>query len=177
MDWFMLQVYTGYEKRAKKLIEEEIKRNNFQDKISQIFIPIENVVRLRKNKKMVLEKSLFPGYIFIHMENSKEMLQFLTQVCSQSTFLAGRKRPIKLKSEDAIKIEELLKNKDNVREVLEIPFRVGDNVKIISGPFKDFNGIVEEIDKEKEKMKVTVTIFGRSTPVELSFTQAELIGK
>ncbi|PIP13925.1 MAG: hypothetical protein COX48_02905 [bacterium (Candidatus Stahlbacteria) CG23_combo_of_CG06-09_8_20_14_all_34_7] len=74
-------------------------------------------------------------------------------------------------------VEELLKNKDTIREVLEIPFRAQDNIKIIAGPFRDFNGVVEEIYPEREKMKVTVTIFGRSTPVELSFTQAELIGK
>lgn len=177
MDWFMLQVYTGYEKRAKKLIEEELKIKDLQDKVDQIFIPVENVVRIRKSKKVVLEKNLFPGYVFIHMEDSKEMIQFLTQICAQTTFISGRKKPVKLKTEDAKKIDELLNNKDNVREVLEIPFRIGDNVKIISGPFRDFSGVVEEIDKDKEKMKVTVTIFGRSTPVELSFTQAELIGK
>lgn len=177
MEWFLLQVYTGYEKKAKKLIEEEVKTNNLAEKIEQIFIPSEYVGRIRKNKKVVVEKNLFPGYVFIKMSDEKEMVQFISSVSAASTFISGRRKPVKLRADECKKVEELLKNKDNLREVLEIPFRIGDNVKIISGPFRDFSGVVEEIYSEREKMKVTVTIFGRSTPVELSFTQAELIGK
>lgn len=177
MEWFLLQVYTGYEKKAKKLIEEEVKTNGLQERILQIFIPSEFVGRIRKGKKVIVEKNLYPGYVFIQMEDEPEMVQFVSSVSSASTFIAGRRKPVKLRPDEYKMIEELLANKDNLREVMEIPFKEGDNVKITSGPFRDFNGVVEEIYPDREKMKVTVTIFGRSTPVELSFTQAELVGK
>lgn len=177
MEWFLLQVFTGYEKKAKKLIETEAKTNNMQSRIGNIFIPSEYVGRIRKGKKVVVEKGLYPGYIFIQMENSAEMIQFIASVSAASTFISGRRKPVKLKKQEYEMIEELLENKDNLREVMEIPFKTGDNVKITSGPFRDFNGVVEELYPEREKMKITVTIFGRSTPVEISFTQAELIGK
>ena len=177
MEWFLLQVYTGYEKKAKKLIEEEVKTNNLQNKMGHIFIPSELVGRIRKGKKVIVEKNLYPGYVFIQMENTPEMIQFIASVSAASTFISGRRKPIKLKPSEYKMVEELLENKDNIREVMEIPFKIGDNVKITSGPFRDFNGVVEEVYPDREKMKVTVTIFGRSTPVELSFTQADLVGK
>jgi len=177
MEWFILQVYTGYEKKAKRLIEEELKTNGLEEKIGNIFIPAECVGKIVKSKKVVVERNLYPGYVFIQMEDTKEMAQFIGSISALSTFISGRKKPVKLKASEIKMVEELLKNKDSMREVLEIPFRAQDNIKIISGPFRDFNGVVEEIYPEREKMKVTVTIFGRSTPVELSFTQAELIGK
>jgi len=111
------------------------------------------------------------------MEDTPDMMQFISSVASASTFVSGRKKPVKLKPSEYQMIENLCKNKDNIREVLEIPFKEGDSIKIISGPFRDFSGTVEEIYPDREKIKATVTIFGRSTPVELSFTQAELIGK
>ncbi|MFO8061954.1 MAG: transcription termination/antitermination protein NusG [bacterium] len=174
--WFLLQVYTGYEKKAKKLIEAEAKINNLSDRIENIFIPSEYVGRIRKGKKVVVEKSIYPGYVFIEMEDSPEMTQFIAAVSAASTFISGRRKPVALKKSEEKMVYELLENKDNIREVMEIPFKEGDNVKITAGPFRDFTGVVEEIYEEREKMKITVTIFGRSTPVEISFTQAELIG-
>jgi len=177
MEWFLLQVYTGYEKKAKKLIEEEAKTNGLTDKIGQIFLPTSFVGRIRKSKKVIVEKNIYPGYIFIQMENTTEMIQFIASVSAASTFISGRRKPLKLKPSEYKMVEELLENKDNMKEIMEIPFREGDSIKITSGPFRDFNGIIEEIYPEREKIKVTVTIFGRSTPVELSFTQVELVGK
>ena len=177
MEWFLLQVYTGYEKKAKRLLEVEAKINNYESKVGEIFIPSEYVGRIRKGRKVVIEKGMYPGYIFIQMENTVEMIQFIASVSAASTFISGRRKPVKLKKKEYEMVEELLANKDNLREVMEIPFREGDNVKIMTGPFRDFNGVVEELYPEREKMKITVTIFGRATPVEISFTQAELIGK
>ncbi len=173
MDWFIVHTYSGYEKRVKKMLEEEIKNRGLEDKFGRIFVPIEIIQRHRGKKRIMMEKILYPGYIFVEMEDDGEAVELVSSLPMVMPFLGNRQKPQKLKEEEIEQIEELINIAENPPEKTEIPFKVGDSVTIVDGPFSGFDGIVEEINEEKERVKVSVIIFGRSTPVELSFGQVE----
>jgi len=170
MQWYVVHTLTGHEHKVRKILEKMIKDNNMEESFGKIVIPVENQVRIKKGKKVVEEKRLYPGYIVIEMEGNDETLRLVNSISGVTHFLGSKTKPIPL-GEDEIK--ELLKQLEESKEkvVTKIPFAKGERVSVTDGPFTDFIGTIEEIYPEREKVKVLVVIFGRTTPIELAFHQ------
>lgn len=174
MKWYSLRVISGKEKSTKENILYEAEEQNMSKMIEEIFVPFEKVIELKNNKKKVKEKLFFPGYILINMDLNKQS-QYLIENTNGVLSFVGPKggAPVPLREDEIKRIFGEIERKDG-REIIEVSFLKGDAVKIISGPFVDFNGVVEEINEDKQKVKVVVSIFGRPTPVELDFFQVEM---
>ncbi len=171
--WYVLRTFSGHENKVKIAIEKEIDRQNLQPYIKQIVLPIEKVIEVKEGKKKSKSKSFFPGYILIEAELDKKVIDIILSVPSVMGFLGSKNKPQPLQPQEVKRIFGKIQEEQS-GERLENPFRVGDPVKIISGPFNNFKGTVKEVNNEKLKLKVEVSIFGRKTPIEIDFTQAEL---
>ncbi len=170
MQWFVVHTLTGHEQKVKKILEKTILEKGLADVFGRIVIPVENLVRVRKGKKVIEERRLYPGYLVIEMEGSDENLRLVNSISGVTHFLGSKTKPIPL---DDAEVQALL---DQVKEskekvVTKIPFTKGERVTVTDGPFTDFIGTVEEVYEEREKVKVLVVIFGRTTPIELGFHQ------
>ncbi len=171
--WYIIHVLTGYEEKVKHIIEERIKRSDMEDKFEEIKIPKRKVSKLSKNgKSVVMEKRLYPGYILIKMEKTDETMNLVASTPHIVGFL-GSKSAHNISEEEVQKILDIMEKKVDVEK--EFPYQQGDMIRIIDGPFTDFSGMVEEIYPDRERIKVMVTIFGRSTPVELNVYQVQPI--
>lgn len=171
--WYIVHVFTGQEKKVKRLLEERIALGEKKDEFGYVYIPVENVAKIRNKEKVVTEKRIYPGYLVVEMEPSEENFRLVKNTFGVMDFL-GSNNPQPLSEAEVERMLEIMKTKVN-RVSREIPFQQGDSVRIIDGPFIDFNGVVEEVYPEREKVKVVVTIFGRQTPVELNFLQVKLL--
>jgi len=173
--WYVVRAISGKEKRVKTFLEEEISRLGLSDYVSQILIPTEKVYQIRKGKKMSKERSFFPGYILIEANLTGEIPHLIQNTNNVIGFLGAEKRgaPFPLRQSEVNRILGKVDELAETEEELNIPFIVGESVKVIDGPFNGFNGVIEEINEEKKKLKVMVKIFGRKQPLELSFLQVE----
>ncbi len=172
--WYVLRVLSGNEKKIKQYIENEINRLNLNDYISRILIPTEKVFQMRKGKKISKEKNYFPGYILIEAALVGEIPHIIENVPGIIGFLGAKKgEPNPLRPSEVKRILGKIDELSEQGEEVNIPFIVGEPVKVIDGPFNSFSGVIEEINEEKKKLKVMVKIFGRKTPLELSFMQVE----
>jgi transcriptional antiterminator NusG len=168
--WYVVHTYSGFEERVKATIETNIKKKDFGDKISQILIPTEKVVKLKGGKKQEFNKKFYPGYILIEMELDDVVWHFVKSTPKVTGFVGGKKpAPVQAEEVDLI-IQQIEKGPSPQASA---QFDKGDSVRIIDGPFSNFNGFVDEIDADHNKLRVMVTIFGRQTPVELNFLQVE----
>lgn len=172
--WYVVKAVSGQEKKTKTYIEAELRRNNLEDYVAQILIPTEKVYQIRNGKKVSKERSLFPGYILVEAALVGELPHIIAGVSGVSGWLGEKGgQPIPLSQ---IEVNRILGKVDELaesEEELNIPYIVGEPVKVIDGPFNNFSGIIEEVNEEKKKLKVMVKIFGRKTPVELSYMQVE----
>jgi transcriptional antiterminator NusG len=168
--WFVVHVFTGMEKKIKSFLEEEIQRLGYQNWIPQVLIPSEEVVEMKHGKKKTKSRVFFPGYMLIEMVLNKETQHLILNTPNVINFVGPKNKPQALQQPE---VDRILGRVREVREItsVEVPFQVDDSVKVIDGPFKDFTGVIREINLEKKKLKVMVSIFGRSTPVELDFLQ------
>lgn len=173
MGWYSLRVVSGREKKARDAIVYESEEAGLEDHVDQILVPSENVVEMREGKKRVRNKVFFPGYVLIQVNLTKEMRYLIENVPGVMSFVGPKGEPVPLRDFEVSRILGEVESKEG-REVLASRFRIGDPVKVIDGPFIDFTGFVEEVNDDKQKVKVTVSIFGRPTPVELDFLQVEL---
>ena len=171
--WYSLRVISGKERTVEDNINYESKVNKIENYIEEVFVPFEKVIQVRNNKKVVKERVFFPGYILIKMELNKITKYFIENIQGVISFVGPKgKNPTPLRDSEIKKIFGEVESKEG-REMIVSPFSKNDSVKIIAGPFVDFTGVVEEINDEKQKVKVTISIFGRSTPVELDYFQVE----
>jgi transcriptional antiterminator NusG len=175
--WYVLRVISGKEKKVKEYLDKEVKISGWSNAIFQILCPIEKVFKVVAGKKVLREKILFPGYLMLEAADGKltdDMIQTIKNVTSVIHFL-GKDHPTALRKSE---VNKMFGKMDEVSEQgigYAEPYIVGETVKIIDGPFNDFNGTVEEVNEEKKKLKVVVKIFGRATPVELNYMQVEKI--
>ena len=174
MKWYVLRAIGGKEKKVKEYVENEIDRLNLQDYIAQVLIPTEKVYQIRNGKKISKERNFFPGYVMIEAALVGEIPHILKSIPNVIGFLGDRDNsavPLRMSEVNRIlgKVDELTET----AEELNIPYFVGETVKVIDGPFNGFNGLIEEVNDEKRKLKVMVKIFGRKTPLELNFMQVE----
>ncbi len=172
--WYVVRAMSGHEQKVKRYLDKEIERLNLQDYISQVLIPLEKVYQIRKGKKVMKERNLYPGYILIEANLTGEIPYIIRTVPSVLGFLGNKNNdpePLREAEVNRIlgKVDELAAKGEEVN----IPFIVGEAVKVIDGPFNSFSGVIEEINEEKKKLKVMVKIFGRKTPLELGFMQVE----
>ena len=172
--WYVLRAIGGKEKKVKEYIESEINRLELQDYISQVLIPQEKVYQIRAGKKISKERNFFPGYVLIEAALVGEIPHILKNIPNVIGFMGTKEgEPVPLRKSE---INRILGKVDELAasdEEINVPFYVGESVKVVDGPFNSFTGIIEEVNDEKKKLKVMVKIFGRKTPLELSFMQVE----
>tara|TARA_S200000501_G_scaffold94170_1_gene87485 strand:+ start:404 stop:964 length:561 start_codon:yes stop_codon:yes gene_type:complete len=172
--WYSLRVISGKERIVEDTILYESKIQKIDETIEEVFVPFEKVVKIVNNKKVIKERVFFPGYILIKMNLNKVTRYFIENIQGVISFVGSKGRqPIPLRETEIKKIFGEVERKEG-REMIVSPFQKDDSVKIIAGPFIDFSGSVKETNDEKQKVKVTISIFGRSTPVELDYFQVEL---
>jgi transcriptional antiterminator NusG len=171
--WYVVQAFSGYEARVQKTLLEHIKLHEMEDFFGEILVPTEEVVEMRAGQKRKSERKFFPGYVLVEMEMNEDSWHLVKSVPRVLGFIGGtsdRPAPISQKEADAI-LNRLQETADKPKP--KTLFEPGEVVRVNDGPFADFNGVVEEVDYEKSRLKVSVLIFGRSTPVELEFSQVE----
>ena len=171
--WYVVHAYSGFENQVKKYLMERVERNGMQEKFGEILVPMEEVVEMREGQKKRSERKFFPGYVLVQMEMDDESWHLVKDVPKVLGFIGGtsdKPAPISDREADSI-LQRIQDGVDKPKP--KVLFEPGEVVRVIDGPFNDFNGVVEEVNYEKSRMLVAVQIFGRSTPVELEFGQVE----
>ena len=172
--WYVVRTFSGHENKVKSLIDLELDDNpELKARITQILVPVEKVFEVKDGKKRTKTKNFFPGYILIQADLDNKVLDFISNTPSVMGFLGGQRKPNPLQPDEVKRIVGRI-TKDEDAERTDTIFRTGDYVKIIDGPFNNFSGVIEEVNEDRLKIKVLVSIFGRKTPVEIDFAQAEL---
>ncbi len=178
--YYALRVVSGKERSVKEYLDKDISRSGWTQIVKQVFLPTEKVYKVQNAKKVMREKNLYPGYIFLEVFDGKltdDIVQHISNISNVMHFLTdGKGSKGNIISLRKSEVNKMLGKVDEMNEVggsMSEPFIIGETIKIIEGPFNDFNGVIEEVNDEKKKLKVTVKIFGRSTPVELNYMQVE----
>ena len=172
--WYIVHAYSNFERKVAEAIKERAKQNGLTDKFEQVLVPMEEVTEVRRGKKVSAERKFFPGYVLVKMELSDRTYHLIKDTPKVTGFLGADNKPMPITEGEAMRILQ------QVQEGVERPkptisFEVGETVKVADGPFASFSGVVEEVDEERARVKVAVSIFGRATPVELEFGQVEKI--
>lgn len=170
LKWYVVHVYSGFETKVKMALEERIASSPHREKFGEVVVPTEQIVELVKGKRKESSRKFYPGYILVKMELDDETWYLINDTAKVSGFLGGRKKPTPISDEEAQQILSRMEA-GKLKPQPKFLFESGDEVRVIDGPFTNFNGMVEEVNPEKGKIKVLVSIFGRPTPVELEFVQ------
>ena len=179
--WYVLRVVSGKERKVKEYLDKDIARSGYSDVIKQVFLPMEKVYKVQNGKKVMREKNYFPGYVMLEVLDGKltdDMIHHISNVSNVMHFLTdGKGSKGNIISLRKTEVNKMLGKVDEMSDAggmtMSEPFIIGETIKIIDGAFNDFNGVIEEVNDEKKKLKVIVKIFGRSTPVELNYMQVE----
>lgn len=172
--WYVVHTYSGYESQVRASLEERIKSHKKEKFFSDILVPSEKVIELVKGEKKTSDRKIFPGYVLINMELNNETWHIVRSTPKVTGFIGGRTNPVAIPDEKAKEIMDQI-SEGTLKPKPKVLYEKGDNVRVIDGPFTNFNGVVAEVKPEKGKLKVFVSIFGRSTPVELEFLQVKKI--
>lgn len=170
--WYVVHTQTGKESRVKINLENKIKTAGAEDLISQVLVPTENVSEIRAGKKTISERKFFPGYVLVEMEMTDQGWYLVKTTEGVARFIGSGNNPLPLTDEEIASVLQQIEEKKE-KPKPKVMFERGENVKVIDGPFTNFNGIIEEVNLNKQRLKVTVSIFGRSTPIDLEYWQVE----
>lgn len=174
MRWYVIHVYSGFEAKVAESIREQAEKKGMSELIEEVLVPTEEVVEMRRGQKVNAERKFFPGYVLVRMDMTDETWHLVRNTPKVTAFLGANNRPVPISDREA---ERIIKQ---VAEGVERPkpsiiFEIGEEVRVTDGPFESFNGFVEDVDEERSRVKVAVSIFGRSTPVELEYSQVDKI--
>ena len=172
--WYVIHTYSGFEQKVKTSLEEQFGRSSSKEALGEIVIPVEDVVEIRKGKKKISSKKFFPGYVLISVDMSQDIWYMIKNTAKVTGFLGGGGKPVPLSEEEVKTIKGQISGETSQPRP-KFSFEKGESVRVIDGPFINFNGTVDEVNQEKGKVKVMVSIFGRATPVELEFPQVESV--
>jgi transcriptional antiterminator NusG len=172
--WYIVHVYSGFEKRVAQAVQEKVDAMNMSHLIEEVSVPVEEVVELRRGRKVSTERKFFPGYVLAKMDMTEDAYHLIKNVPKVTGFLGASGKPTPISDAEADRVLR------QVQEGIERPspsitFEVGEQVRVCDGPFTSFNGLVEDVDEERSRLKVAVSIFGRATPVELEYSQVEKV--
>ena len=172
--WYVIHVYSGFEKKVAQSIEEQAVQKDMESLIDQVLVPVEEVVEMRRGAKVNAERKFFPGYVLAKLNLNDDVYHLVKNTPKVTGFLGASGKPQPITEAEAARI---LNTKEEAaaapKQQIKVDYEIGDSVKVLEGPFASFNGVVEELDFDKSKVKVSVSIFGRATPVELDFEQVE----
>ena len=168
--WYSVSVLSNFEKKIAESIRTKAEEQGLDDQIDEVLVPTEEVIEIRRNKKVTTERRFMPGYVLVHMEMSDEGYHLINSINRVTGFLGPQGKPMPMRDAEVQAILGRVQEGEEAPRTL-INFEVGEKVKVNDGPFEDFDGLVEEVDDENQRLKVTVSIFGRETPVDLEFTQ------
>jgi len=172
--WYVIHVYSGFEKKVAQAIREQAEQKGMAERFEQILVPTEEVVEVKRGAKVSSERKIFPGYVLIKMDLDDETWHLVKNTAKVTGFLGGRGKPLPISDAEAARIiHQMQEGVERPRP--SITFEIGEQVRVSDGPFTSFNGVVEDVDEEKSRVKVAVSIFGRATPVELEYSQVEKV--
>ncbi len=172
LHWYVVHTYSGFEQKVKKALEEKIKTMAQQDAIAAVLVPSEDVVEMKKGVKKTTTRKIFPGYVLVRMELNDNTWHLIKSIPKVTGFVGDVQNPPIVPDEEVNRITQQI-SEGTLRPKPKVSFEKGESIRVVDGPFTNFNGIVDEVKPEKGKLKVLVSIFGRSTPVELDFVQVE----
>jgi len=173
--WYSVSVLSNFEKKIAETIRQKVAEQGLEEQIDEVLVPTEEVIEIRRNKKVTTERRFMPGYVLVHMELSDEGYHLINSINRVTGFLGPQGRPSPMRDAEVQAIlGRVQEGEDSPRTLIH--FGIGEKVKVNDGPFEDFDGMVEEVDEDNQRLKVTVSIFGRATPVELEFTQVSKQG-
>jgi len=172
MNWYIVQAYSGFEKKVADSIKDIMSKNSLESNLGEILVPTQKVTEVRKGKRIQRQKKYFPGYVLVKLDLNKQIYHKIKNIQKVSGFLGPEGKPIPVSENEVEKIINQV-NQSEMNPSSGITFEIGEKVKVCDGPFASFSGLVEEIDEEKTRLKVSVLIFGRPTPVDLDFNQVE----
>ena len=176
MNWFVIHANTGHENKVKRNIEMAIKSNHMEESFGEVLVATQEVTEMKNGKRSTVKRKFFPSYILVEMIMNKETQHFINSIPGVTRFIGGTAlQPQPITREEVDRILGRISAPDEIRETLEIPYEVGDGVQVIDGPFTEWTGVINEINPDKGKLKVMISIFGSETPVELDFLQVKLL--
>ncbi|MBI5843973.1 MAG: transcription termination/antitermination protein NusG [Deltaproteobacteria bacterium] len=170
LEWYVVHVYSGFESKVKMALEERVASSRHKDKFGQVLVPTEQVIEMVKGKRRTSQRKFYPGYILVQMDLDDETWHLVNDTAKVTGFLGGHDRPTPLSEEEASRIVDQIEA-GKLKPQPKYQFDVGDEIRVVDGPFSNFNGTVDAVNPEKGKVRVLVSIFGRATPVELEFVQ------
>ena len=174
MRWYSVSVLSNFEKKVKEAIEDAARQQHLEDEIVQVEVPTEQVIEIRRGKKVQTEKRFMPGYVLVKMDMSDRTYHLINSINRVTGFLGPQGRPSPMKDDEVARIlNQVVEGQERPRSI--ITFQTGEQVNVTDGPFEGFSGMVEEVDQGNARLKVSVSIFGRPTPVELEYTQVEKV--
>ena len=171
-NWYILQTFSGFEQKVAETIKETIKKKNIEDKIAEVLMPMHEVTEVKRGKRVQRKKKYFPSYILLKMEMSKDLYHMIKNIQKVTGFLGPTGTPAPVSEKEIDKIMGRIKE-GTLAPKTQVTFDIGEQVKVCEGPFASFSGLVEEVDEEKSRLKVSVSIFGRPTPIDLEYNQVE----
>ena len=172
LNWYIVQTFSGFEQKVAESIKDIIKKKSLDDKIEEVLVPMHEVTQVKRGKRVQRKKKYFPSYILVRMELSKELYHMIKNINKVTSFLGSTGSPVPVPEKEINKIMGRIKEGSLAPEP-KVSFDIGEQVKVCEGPFASFNGLVEEVDEEKSRLKVSVSIFGRPTPIDLEYNQVE----
>ena len=172
INWYIVQTFSGFEQKVAGTIKEMIQKKDLNDKISEVLVPTHEVTEVKKGKRVKKSKKFFPSYLLVKMEMNKELYHMIKNIQKVTGFLGTTGTPVPVSDQEIDKILGNIKE-GSIAPEPSMTFEVGEQVKVCEGPFASFSGLVEDVDEDKSKLKVSVSIFGRPTPIELEFNQVE----
>ena len=172
MNWYIVQAYSGFEKKVVELIKDELKKHKLEENLGEILVPTHQITEVKKGKRTKKERKFFPGYVLLKVDLTKQIYHLIKNLQKVSGFLGSSDKPTPISDNEIKRILGQV-SESAINQKSGISFEIGEKVKVCDGPFASFSGLIEEIDEEKSRLKVSVSIFGRPTPVDLEFNQVE----